>query len=90
VQEADVSLCVLSLPEVIFDGPDNPQMGIPPSLERLVTPETFFLLNKADLVTPAIVERVTVLNGGTWAVSLSTSQGTKEFLDGFCRALQER
>ena len=90
VQEADLSLCVLSLPEVIFDTLGGPQMRIPPSLGQFITSETFFLLNKSDLVAHSTVELSAALSSKSWTASLSTGEGTKEFLDNFSRALQER
>ena len=88
---------MLSLPEVIIDTPTGKdlQIRIPHSLERLVTPETFFLLNKSDLAATPLASAVTVdcgIGGGTkaWVASLGTGEGTKEFLDNFARALQER
>jgi tRNA modification GTPase len=90
---------VLSLPEVIIDTPTGKdlQIRIPQSLERLVTPETFLLLNKSDLEATPLASAVTVdcgIGGGggtkAWVASLGTGEGTKEFLDNFARALQER
>ncbi|KIM83976.1 hypothetical protein PILCRDRAFT_421153 [Piloderma croceum F 1598] len=94
VQESDISLCVLSLPEVIVSSPagESLQIRIPQSLERLVTPETFLLLNKSDLAATPLASAVTVdgVSAKAWVASLSTGEGTKEFLDNFARALQER
>jgi len=90
VQEADVSLCVLSLTEAVFETAEGPRIRMPPSLEQLTSTATLFLLNKSDLASPLIVEQAAALNSNAWAVSLSTGQGTKEFLDSFSRALRER
>ncbi|KAH9950109.1 tRNA modification GTPase TrmE [Amylocystis lapponica] len=87
VEAADVSLCVLSLPEIVA--------GIPPSLEHLITPRTFVLLNKLDLTPPAHIISARAVSdrigtAGAWEVSLSTGQGTQAFLDGFGKALREQ
>lgn len=80
-----MSLCVLSLPEAF-----ETQMRIPRSLEPLITPKTFFLLNKSDLAAASTADLPAVMGGKAWPVSLSTGEGTKEFLDNFSRALQKR
>jgi len=90
VLEADISLCVLSLQETTIDATGGPQMCIPPSLEPLITSETFFLLNKSDLASTSIIDLPASLSGKAWSVSLSTGEGTKEFLDNFSTALQKR
>jgi len=87
---ADISLCVLSLQETMIDAIGGPQMRIPPLIEPLITPETFFLLNKSDLASTPIIDLPATLSGRAWPVSLSTGEGTKEFLDNFSRALQKR
>jgi len=90
VQEADISLCVLSLPEAVVDPLDSLEMRMPPSLETLITPETFFVLNKSDLVSTSAPKLPTILNGKAWTISLSTGEGTTEFLDKFSKVLQAR
>lgn len=89
VQEADISLCVLSLPDIMNDTIGGLQMQIPPSLAPLITPGTFFLLNKSDLASASIPE-IQPFNSKAWIASLSTGQGMREFIDSFSRALQER
>jgi tRNA modification GTPase len=74
----------------MIDAIGGPQMRIPPSIEPLITPETFFLLNKSDLASTPIIDLPATLSGRAWPVSLSTGEGTKEFLDTFSRALQKR
>ncbi|KAF4574437.1 mitochondrial splicing system protein [Pleurotus pulmonarius] len=60
VQAADVSICVLSLPEML-NSAVSPSKSleasalqsvpqIPPSVASLIAPNTYFLLNKADLL----------------------------------------
>ena len=56
VKNADAALCVLPLPEVLVDpsslsSQHQLQLQIPASIQPLITPHTFFLLNKSDLVT---------------------------------------
>ncbi|KZT20670.1 tRNA modification GTPase GTPBP3 [Neolentinus lepideus HHB14362 ss-1] len=87
---ADVALCVLSLPEALHrkDGGER-CLKVPPMLEPLITPSTFFLLNKIDLV-PSPTDVNGIEFNRSWTVSLSTGFGTKNFLDGFARALRER
>lgn len=88
VKESDVSLCVLSLPDAILDTADGPRIQIPPSLESLITPNTLFLLNKADLSGSALPVRTP--GAKTWVASLNTGEGTEKFLDNFAAALRER
>ena len=62
-------------------------------MSQLITPETIFLFNKADLVPTRISPEMTGLfatQGGAWAVSLSTGAGVTEFLTGFARSLRNR
>lgn len=84
---ADLSLLVLSFPEALSVG----SLEIPQSLKSLVSPNTFFLLNKSDLC-PSVPEQSFghEFHGRAWSVSLTTGAGTSEFLEGFSAALQER
>lgn len=75
---------------MVVDTPDPLEMRMPPSLETLITPETFFLLNKSDLAGTSTPKLPTTLNGKAWTVSLSTGEGTTEFLDNFSKVLQTR
>lgn len=59
--------------------------AIPEDVQSLVTPETFFLLNKADLAPP---QTLPLANNKAWSVSLATEERTGEFLAGFSEALQ--
>jgi len=72
------------------DSINGSHIKIPPSIASLITPETFFLLNKSDLAPAFIPEIQTLFNTKAWVASLSTGQGMREFLDNFSRALQER
>ncbi|KIY71835.1 tRNA modification GTPase TrmE [Cylindrobasidium torrendii FP15055 ss-10] len=78
VQEADISLCVLSLPDA---------NSIPPAIRELVTPETVFLYNKQDLISSPPAD---TLPGKGWKVSLTDGSGTSDFLAGFASVLQEK
>ncbi|KDR74437.1 hypothetical protein GALMADRAFT_71147 [Galerina marginata CBS 339.88] len=56
IKNADISLCVLALPDVISP-PSSPihkvQISIPPDLQDFITSSTYFLFNKSDLVPPS-------------------------------------
>ncbi|KAF9004780.1 hypothetical protein BDQ17DRAFT_1473977, partial [Cyathus striatus] len=82
VKEADIALCVLSLPDAATP---SGGLNIPEELKALVTPETFFLLNKSDLASSSHVplERA-------WIASLQTGQGTQDFLTGFGERLKKK
>ncbi|KAH9918164.1 tRNA modification GTPase TrmE [Fomitopsis serialis] len=92
VESTDVSLCVLSLPDVAEGSTNSPV--IPPSVASLIAPDTYVLLNKSDVadIAPnrvsAILDALGTSRG--WVVSLATGKGTQDFLDGFAQALQER
>ncbi|KZT74516.1 tRNA modification GTPase TrmE [Daedalea quercina L-15889] len=92
VKSTDVSLCVLSLPDVVDTSSGWPI--IPSSVASLITPETYVLLNKSDLVdvSPDQVSSVLSALGARkgWVVSLAADEGMQDFLDGFAQALQER
>ncbi|TFY59822.1 hypothetical protein EVJ58_g5531 [Rhodofomes roseus] len=92
VQSTDISLCVLSLPDIMNSTSKGP--GISSSVSPLISPETYVLLNKSDMadVTPDQVSSVLTALGVRqgWVVSLTTGKGTQDFLDGFAQALQHR
>ncbi|KAG6836923.1 hypothetical protein H0H93_001289 [Arthromyces matolae] len=89
VQAADVSLCVLSLPDTLIESPTGPRLYIPPALESLITPDTMLLFNKSDLASAAACKQVLSLSGHkAWATSLVTGDKTPEFLSGFGEELQ--
>ncbi|EGO27160.1 hypothetical protein SERLADRAFT_413673 [Serpula lacrymans var. lacrymans S7.9] len=50
VKGSNISLCVLSLPDALVQTPEGPRIQIPPSVAPLITPSTYFLLNKMDMV----------------------------------------
>jgi len=88
VKAADVSLCVLALPEVVTESPSSP-INIPPELGPLISPDTFFLLNKSDLL-PSLHSQRDMPSTRAWTTSLSTGEGTTKFLSGFGQALKQR
>ncbi|THH33812.1 hypothetical protein EUX98_g484 [Antrodiella citrinella] len=95
VAAADISLCVLPLPDLL----QALSLGIPgisPALSSMILKErSYVLLNKADLITPASGTDLTVLLDSlhvpkAWIVSLTTGDGVKEFLNGLGETLRER
>ncbi|KAK2462332.1 hypothetical protein APHAL10511_005638 [Amanita phalloides] len=94
VQEANVNLCVLSLPDLLKT--DDP---LPEAVRSLVNSNTFFLFNKVDLVDSGPDENIlrTALaklrqdvSNHAWAASLATGDGMREFMSGFAGALHQR
>ncbi|EGO01502.1 hypothetical protein SERLA73DRAFT_49114 [Serpula lacrymans var. lacrymans S7.3] len=94
VKGSNISLCVLSLPDALVQTPEGPRIQIPPSVAPLITPSTYFLLNKMDMVkSPPDMsggEEVGALGNRAWAVSLRTGDGMGTFLEGFTEVLRER
>ncbi|KAG0700059.1 tRNA modification GTPase TrmE [Suillus ampliporus] len=96
VKEADLSLCVLSLPDVL-SSPDA-LVRIPDEVKGHLKPNTLFLLNKSDTITSLPVLTFTESEDGDdsnkrpqfWTVSLRTSEGTQSFLDGLAEVLRTR
>lgn len=104
VKATDIALCVLSLPETL-DSQSGMKESIH-SLRDLISPETFFLFNKSDLLgqssrgLPDPEDLRDNLLGNqhhnsksgqrAWVASLSTGAGTEAFLDGFADALKAR
>ncbi|KAG1753215.1 tRNA modification GTPase TrmE [Suillus lakei] len=100
VKEADLSLCVLSLPDVLFS-PDNALVRIPDEVKGHLKPDTLFLLNKSDTIASLPPKpSLTFMehdNGYDstkrpqfWTASLRTSEGTQSFLDGLAEVLRTR
>ncbi|KAG1858998.1 tRNA modification GTPase TrmE [Suillus subalutaceus] len=100
VKEADVSLCVLSLPDVL-SSPDNALIRVPDEVKSHLKPDTLFLLNKSDTIAnlPAnqsltFMEYNDDCHNGKrtqfWTASLRTSEGTQSFLDGLAQVLRSR
>lgn len=92
VQSTDISICVLSIPDVVGGSTGN--FVLPPSVTSLITPETYVLLNKSDMAHSAPEQVSSVLTAlgvqKGWVVSLTTDTGTQAFLHGFAESLQER
>ncbi|KAF8351015.1 tRNA modification GTPase TrmE [Amanita rubescens] len=99
VQEADIKLCVLSLPDLLKA--EN-QAPLPEAVQSLTDPHTLFLFNKADLasdfrekdlVNTALARLHTDSSnppGQAWVTSLATGDGTREFMTGLATALKHR
>lgn len=102
IKAADVSLCVLSLPDVLAPSRDSNSFTIqlPENITKLASASnTYYILNKADLLDPDSGEvfpqsnnlhlnfGVQSLKSRTWILSLSQQQGTSQFLEGFGREL---
>ncbi|KAG8218291.1 hypothetical protein J3R82DRAFT_3905 [Butyriboletus roseoflavus] len=102
VQTSDVSICVLSLDEIlpkIAEG--EVKFTIPDDIIGHLKPDTIFLLNKSDLARESTHELREALKNALlqhdlestrhfWSISLRSGEGTKEFLDGLASVLQER
>lgn len=100
VKEADLSLCVLSLPDVLSPL-DNAMVRVPDEVKSHLKPGTLFLLNKSDTVAnlPANQSLTFVKYDDSydnskrpqfWTASLRTSEGTQSFLDGLAQVLRSR
>ena len=94
VRQADVSLLVLSLPDIIHDSPSGPTIST--HITSLLEKSTYILLNKSDLVPPSTLKAVETVVQETfpdtpqWTASLANGEGTANFLQGFATALQTR
>ena len=89
MQSSDVSLCVLSAPDVLVRSRDSGwELSVPPTITPLVKDDTYILLNKVDLLPPSALANLP--SRATWAVSLSTGHGTQAFMESFAQALQQR
>ncbi|KAL5527216.1 hypothetical protein ACEPAG_6007 [Sanghuangporus baumii] len=105
VVESDVSLCVLSIPDILGldDGMPLPLARVPEEAREMMTRSTYVLLNKSDLCSgedKLRAERaLAALSmscgtgggvGGIWSVSLTCGDGLDRFLSEIGRALGER
>lgn len=94
VRQADVSLLVLSLPDIIHDSPSGPTIST--HITSLLEKSTYILLNKSDLVPPSTLKAVETVVRETfpdtpqWTASLANGEGTTDFLQRFATALQTR
>ncbi|TFY80412.1 hypothetical protein EWM64_g3603 [Hericium alpestre] len=95
VKNTDVSLLVLSLSDILVGSDESTTAAIPEPIARLMTPETFVLLNKVDLANAPmhpeeLLHRQGVKSSGSWAVSLTSKAGTSDFMSQFAAKLRER
>jgi tRNA modification GTPase len=77
------------------------EVTLPPAIQELVTPNTYFLINKLDLV-PTLSAKILIQirlgeddvisseSGRVWTTSLVTGQGTHTFVERFAGALKEQ
>ena len=89
MKDADASLCVLSVPEVVEEG----RVVIPDRIEELFTSSTHILLNKMDLCASEDVSlAVDTLRERhpVWPVSLTSGEGLEMFLAEFGRLVNEK
>jgi len=96
VQEADIKLCVLSLPDLLKEA------SLPEAVRSLIDPHTLFLFNKADLTSNSrekdlVNTALARLHSDSinppsqaWVTSLATGDGTREFITGLATALKHR
>jgi tRNA modification GTPase len=95
-----MSLCVLSLPDVLSSR-DNALVRIPDEVKNHLKPDTLFLLNKSDTIESLpLNQSLTFTEYGNnynnskrpqfWTASLRTSEGTQSFLDGLAQVLRSR
>ncbi|KAI0363732.1 tRNA modification GTPase TrmE [Pilatotrama ljubarskyi] len=93
VESSDIQLCVLPAPDVLVQSSQGDWVLRPPSsLAPLITDDTLILLNKSDLlphdgVLPS--ERGLPFQA-IWQVSLTTGEGTLDFMKGLSKTLQRR
>ncbi|KAG9317104.1 tRNA modification GTPase TrmE [Chiua virens] len=105
IETADISICVLSLDEVVPKKAEGEvKVVLPDDIIDHLRPDTVFLFNKSDLALNApVLNLKKALNeelsrrahtlGATrhyWNISLHSGEGTGEFLDGLASLLQER
>ncbi len=109
VKEADISLCVLSLPDTLVPSGESGlertwTIQLPEATRELVSSNTYFILNKADLVdakvnlgklcindpsSPPPLLPSPFLANRAWILSLSEQKGTTSFLEGFGTKLHQ-
>jgi hypothetical protein len=103
VKSADISLCILNLPELIHPPASllysHPYL-IPDDVLQYITPDSLVFLNKHDLISehasethvPTIRERVLGLTKHLWVGSVLKSDrgGMDGFMEGLVQALRQR
>ncbi|KAH7888120.1 tRNA modification GTPase TrmE [Phlebopus sp. FC_14] len=100
VDNADVSICVLSLADIVNRAPNTKfELKIPDDVANHLKHHTSFLLNKCDLVEDLTLDELRqalahalprVDLPSIWKVSLRNGDGTQVFLDGLAAILKER
>ncbi|KAI9063440.1 tRNA modification GTPase TrmE [Trametes sanguinea] len=93
VDSSDVALCVLPAPDVLVHSTERGwELRIPSSVAPLVKDDTLILLNKIDLLHPdgRPSSPVQIARANMWQASLSTRDGTQNFMTGFAQVLQQR
>ena len=85
VATSDISLCVLSLPEVTSG-------TLPAGIGALIKPDTLILLNKADLAHHGEVDVSRILPTSCihWTVSVNDGTGMQSFMNGLATVLRDR
>jgi hypothetical protein len=100
VFDADIALCVLSLPELLRAS-ESGQVILPDSISTIIpkAEDTLVLLNKNDLLSPVQLSRMDDIVAEikkafgvdhVWAVSIGTQSGFKSFLQEFGDILKNR
>lgn len=85
VKISDVALCVVGLPDIEDGG------VLPAEISSLITPETLFLFNKADLSSKDYSVPLPQLSiSNRWRASAVTGEGMQEFLVGLTKILNDR
>ncbi|KAI0773805.1 tRNA modification GTPase TrmE [Fomes fomentarius] len=90
VENSDIAICVLSASEVLVqsDGTDW-KLNLPTAIAPLLKEDTLLLLNKIDLLPNS--RRTTMQFPWTaWTCSLNTGEGTRAFIEGFGKTLQQQ
>jgi len=89
---------VLPLPDVLASPSNSSEkldVIVPPAIRGLVTPNTYFLINKIDLVPNLSAKTCIQIQHGesgitsrVWPASLVTGEGTTKFIEGLAGALK--
>ena len=102
MKDADFALCVLSLPDVLVscdDSSEKLELEVPSDILELVSPRTYFLINKTDL-PPHVSAKTSIQirygpsnvisteSGRVWTASLATGEGTRTFIEGLAGTLK--
>lgn len=101
IKTADISLCLLSLPDLInfADQTTHAASFIPPDVHQHFTPNTLVLLNKQDLLSPDKTDilvtarnQLRLLTPNVWTGSVQGYErgGMDDFMEGLVDVLKER